>query len=149
MNIIQGIKESIIIDDTYNSSPDALREALNALAKVETTGRKIAILGDMMELGKFSIEEHKKAGDLARAAASIVVTVGQRSKRMGEGIVSFDTSDQAAEYVRGLVGKGDVILVKGSQSTRMERVSKVLLASPEKAQELLVRQDPEWLAIIR
>ncbi len=122
----------------------------NVLEKIETTGHKIAVLGDMMELGKYSIEEHRKAGEHARKVASLVVTVGQRSKKMAEktdsGIVSFDTSLQAAEYVRSKVEKGDVILVKGSQSTRMERVSKVLLAEPEKASELLVRQDPEWLA---
>lgn len=146
MNIISGIKDSIIIDDTYNSSPDALREALLTLGKVECTGKKIAVLGDMMELGAYSIEEHKKAGELARVIASVVVTVGQRSRGMGEGIISFDSSSDAGEYVRGIISRGDVVLIKGSQSIRMERVVKVLLRDPEKAGELLVRQDEEWLS---
>jgi UDP-N-acetylmuramyl pentapeptide synthase len=146
MNILHGINESTVIDDTYNSSPDALREALLVLQKVECTGKKIAVLGDMMELGKYSIEEHKKAGELARQVARTVITVGQRTKDMGEGIVSFNTSAEAADYVRGIVEKGDIILVKGSQSTRMEKVSKALLAEPEKAGDLLVRQEPEWLS---
>lgn len=145
MNVLEGIHECTIIDDTYNSSPDALREALLVLGKIETTGKKIAVLGDMMELGKYSIDEHKKAGELARQMASVIVTVGQRMKAI-EGVVSFTTSIEAADYVRGIVGKGDVILVKGSQSMRMEKVSKALLAEPEKAAELLVRQEPEWLA---
>lgn len=146
MNIIQGINNTIIIDDTYNSSPDALHEALLVLRRIETNGRKIAVLGDMMELGRFSQEEHKKVGDLARQVADIVITVGQRSKGMGENIISFNTSSEAGEYVRRMVAKGDVILVKGSQSMRMERVVKDLLAEPEKAGDLLVRQEPEWLA---
>ncbi len=146
MNIIPGVNNTVIIDDTYNSSPDALHEALLVLGKIETNGKKIVVLGDMMELGKFSLEEHKKAGDLARQVATIVVTVGQRSKGMGENIISFNTSSEAGEYVRRMVAKGDVVLVKGSQSMRMERVVKNLLAEPEKAGELLVRQEPEWLA---
>ncbi len=146
MNIISGIHESIIIDDSYNSSPDALREALLVLGKLENIGKKIAIIGDMMELGKYSIDEHRKAGDLARQVASVVVTVGQRTKVMGDGVVSFNTSLEASDYVRGIVGKGDIVLVKGSQSMRMERVVKALLPDPEKALELLVRQEPEWLA---
>lgn len=146
MNLISGIKESVIIDDSYNSSPDALREALLTLGKVETAGRKIAVIGDMMELGKYSIEEHKKAGELARQIASIIITVGQRAKTMGDGVASFNASSEAVDYVRGIVEKGDVILVKGSQSIRMERITKAIMAEPEKAGELLVRQDPEWLA---
>lgn len=146
MNILNGMNQSLIIDDTYNSSPDALREALTTLGKIEAVGRKIAVLGDMMELGKFSIEEHKKAGDLARQVASVVITVGQRSKVMAGITASFDTSKEAGEYVRGIVGKGDIILVKGSQSTRMERVAKSLILEQDKAGELLVRQESEWLA---
>jgi UDP-N-acetylmuramoyl-tripeptide--D-alanyl-D-alanine ligase len=146
MNIIDGIHESIIIDDSYNSSPDALREALLVLGKVENTGKKIAIIGDMMELGKYSTDEHKKAGVLAKQIASVVVTVGQRMKVIGDGAISFNTSIEASDYVRGIVSKGDVVLVKGSQSVRMERVVKALLREPERASELLVRHEAEWLA---
>lgn len=146
MNLIPGIHDSTIIDDTYNSSPDAVREALLALQKIETAGKKIAVLGDMMELGKYSIDEHKKVGELARQVASTVVTVGQRSKIMGDTIISFNTSTEAADYVRGIIAETDVVLVKGSQSMRMERVVKALLPEPEKAGDLLVRQEPEWLA---
>ncbi len=146
MNVISGIKETTLIDDTYNSSPDALREALLLLGKVETKGKRIAVLGDMLELGKYSIDEHKKAGELARQMAQVVVTVGQRSKVMGDSVISFNTSDEAADYVKGIVERGDVVLVKGSQSMRMEKISKALLLEPEKAKDLLVRQEEEWLA---
>jgi UDP-N-acetylmuramoyl-tripeptide--D-alanyl-D-alanine ligase len=145
MNILSGINGSYIIDDTYNSSPDAVAEALSVLAGLQTTGKKYAVLGDMMELGKFSSDEHKKAGELASKAVNVLVTVGPRAKLMSENAQHFDSSVQAAEYMAGIVGAGDIVLVKGSQSIRMERISKALLAEPEKAGDLLVRQEEEWL----
>ncbi len=146
MNLLEGIKDSIIIDDTYNSSPDALKEALNTLKRVECAGKKIAVLGDMMELGKFSVEEHKKAGIMAREIVSTLITVGQRAKSMGANNLSFDSNSSAIEYLRGIVSKGDIVLIKGSQSMRMEKIVKELLREPYRAGELLVRQDNEWLA---
>lgn len=146
MNIISGINNSYVIDDTYNSSPDALHEALKVLSELTTTGKKIAILGDMMELGKFSAEEHKKAGELATKSCDILITVGPRARLMNENSKHFDLSDDAGEYVRTLVRENDIVLVKGSQSIRLERAVKFLLAEPNKSHDLLVRQEPEWLA---
>ncbi len=146
MNILKGINGSIIIDDTYNSSPDALYEGLNTLASLQVSGKRIAVIGDMLELGSYSGDEHKKAGIQAMQSCDILVTVGQRSKAMSSTAISFDNSIEAGEYLKGLVGIGDTIFVKGSQSMRMERVCKTLLEESEKAEELLVRQEPEWLA---
>ncbi len=146
MNILPGINSSVIIDDSYNSSPDALREGLATLASLQVSGKRIAVLGDMLELGQFSIDEHRKAGVQAKQSCDTLITVGRRAKDMSESALNFDTSDEAAEYVKDLVGPGDVVFVKGSQSIRMERVSKALLVEPEKAEELLVRQEEEWLA---
>lgn len=145
MNVLSGVNGSYIIDDTYNSSPDALAEALSVLAGLQTTGKKYAILGDMMELGKFSSDQHMKAGQQAVKSCDVLITVGPRAALMSETALHFDSSTQAAEYVTTVVGAGDVILIKGSQSIRMERISKVLLAEPEKAGDLLVRQEEEWL----
>jgi UDP-N-acetylmuramyl pentapeptide synthase len=145
MNIIPGINGSTLIDDSYNSSPDALHAALNTLQRIETSGKKIALLGDMLELGKFSAEEHKKAGIHALQSASVVVSVGQRAKAMLGTTASFDTSLEAFEYIKDKVGEGDVVLVKGSQSIRMEHIVKGLMREPARAQELLVRQEKEWL----
>jgi UDP-N-acetylmuramoyl-tripeptide--D-alanyl-D-alanine ligase len=146
MNIIKGINGSVIIDDSYNSSPDALREGLSTLASLQVSGKRIAVLGDMMELGNFSGEEHRKAGIQALQSCDVLVVVGPRAKLMSDKAISFNTSIEAGEYVKSVVSSGDVVFVKGSQSIRMERVSKVLLAEPEKASDLLVRQDKEWLA---
>lgn len=160
MNIIQGMNGSTIIDDSYNSSPDAALSALKVLKSLELTGTKYAVLGDMMELGKFTSSEHRKVGqevvEIFGASSGLeLVTVGQRSRLTSEDAVkfglspnkvkSFDSSLEAAEYLRPLVKAGDVILVKGSQSGRMERISAALLREPEKAAKLLVRQEKEWL----
>lgn len=155
MNILKGIKESTIIDDTYNSSPVALSSALQTLQDMKTRSRKIAILGDMMELGRHTSDEHKKAGVLAATACDLLIAVGLRSRAMAESaidtgldadsVLQFDTSTEAGEYIKDYIKESDIILVKGSQSTRMEKAVKILMAEPERAAELLVRQDEEWL----
>jgi UDP-N-acetylmuramoyl-tripeptide--D-alanyl-D-alanine ligase len=155
MNIIPGINSSTLIDDTYNSSPDAVRAALETLKSITTSGRKIAILGDMMELGKYSADEHRAIGREAAGAASILITIGLRSRAMAEeaikngmltsNVQSFESSDEAAVAVPSFIQSGDIVLIKGSQSPRLERVTKALMREPEKAGELLVRQEKEWL----
>lgn len=155
MNIIRGLNGSTLIDDTYNSSPDAAEAALDALKGLECAGARIAVLGDMMELGKYAAEEHRRIGAAAAKAADRLYTVGQRSKlTAGEAVKagmppdsvrSFDNAREAAAFLKTAAGQGDVILVKGSQSMRMERVAKAIMAEPEKAAELLARQEKEWL----
>ncbi len=147
MNVIAGINRSVIIDDSYNASPDAVREGLNTLASLQVAGKRIAVLGDMLELGNFSAEEHRKAGVQALQSCDLLVTVGQRAKIMGnDNTVSFDTSIEAGEYLNGIVGEGDVVFVKGSQSMRMERVTKAIMLESDNAAKYLVRQEEEWLA---
>ncbi len=180
MNIISGINSSMIIDDTYNSSPDALVSALSALKEIknnisssnalkdgfgliniadtpigQVNSRKIAVIGDMMELGRFSVDEHRKIGREVAGIVNILVTVGPRALAIAEEalkcgmptdyVKSFDTSFEAAAYVVSVASPGDIILVKGSQSPRLERVTKALLREPEKADKLIVRQEAEWL----
>ncbi|MEK7137197.1 MAG: Mur ligase family protein, partial [Patescibacteria group bacterium] len=85
MRLLHGVNGSLIIDDSYNSSPVALREALAALASLEVRGRKIAVLGDMLELGEYSDEEHKKSGALAASSCDILCTVGAFAKGFAVG----------------------------------------------------------------
>jgi UDP-N-acetylmuramoyl-tripeptide--D-alanyl-D-alanine ligase len=160
MNIIAGMNSSTLIDDTYNSSPDAVVAALATLGSLNSTGRKIIVLGDMMELGSFSAEEHRNIGRLIGNATGgridVLVTVGQRARAIAEEaiksgmtsdhVMSYSASAEAGEALVGVVRTGDIILIKGSQSTRCERVTKALMADPSLAPELLVRQEKEWLA---
>lgn len=170
MKIISGVKHTTIIDDSYNASPVAVAVALETLKEIKTTGpsaqglaqddpsksrgRKIAVLGDMLELGKHSGREHEKAGREAKEACDILVTVGVRARDIAKGaldhgmdenhIFQFDTSAEAAKPVEQLLKEGDIILIKGSQIARTERIVEEVMAHPEDKEKLLVRQETEW-----
>jgi len=156
MRIIPGIKGTTIIDDTYNASPVASQAAIKALSEVKTKGRRIVVLGDMLELGQFTIDEHKRVGEQAGSFADIIIAVGPRAKYIVEGaldanmseknIIEFDDSQIAGKYLEGIIETGDVVLIKGSQGMRMERAVEEIMAEPERALELLVRQEDEWKA---
>ncbi len=157
MRLIPGIKSTLIIDDTYNSSPTASERSLTTLGELKGVKRRIAVLGDMMELGQFSIREHERIGKIVPHVADILVTIGVRSRGFGKGaleagmdpknIFEFDNALQAGKEMQTFIHAGDVLLVKGSQSVRAERFIEELMAEPEKAEELLVRQDPMWKTI--
>ncbi len=159
MRIIPGIKKTFIIDDSYNASPVAMQSALLTLRDLQSYGRKIAALGDMLELGKYSTDEHKKVGALAGSFCSVLITVGMRARYIAEGaldagmseknIYQFENSREAGKYLEKILEEGDVVLIKGSQgsgaqSIRMERVVEEIMAEPERKDELLVRQGEEW-----
>ncbi|MCA9363433.1 UDP-N-acetylmuramoyl-tripeptide--D-alanyl-D-alanine ligase [Candidatus Kaiserbacteria bacterium] len=154
MRIISGIKSSVILDDTYNSSPIACEQALQALNEIKYTKRKIAVLGDMLELGKFSAAEHKRIGAIAAETADILLTVGVRARYFAEGALSAGMSDKniyqyeevgrAGKELQQLLANGDVVLVKASQGVRAERIVEEVMANPEQAGDLLVRQDVVW-----
>lgn len=157
MRLIAGVKETMIIDDTYNSSPVAVERALSSLLEIRGFARKVAILGDMLELGRFSIEEHKKAGRQAAECADILITIGVRARGIAEGalqagmsekdIIQYETSEGAAKELDSLIKPGDLILVKGSQGRRMERIVEEIMKDPDVAPKLLVRQGQAWKGI--
>jgi len=149
--IIEGINDSWLIDDTYNSSPSAASEALVAL-KSSPAKRKIAVLGGMMELGEYSDEAHDKLGREAVKSADLIIGIGERGKRIISVVAEneketmwFASSVVAAPEIKKLVRQGDLILVKGSQSVRTEHIVKALMKNPNKASSLLVRQYGNWL----
>lgn len=160
MRVLEGKEGSLLIDDTYNSSPQACKSALETLKEINKSGRKIAILGDMLELGKYTDEAHRQIGALAREIADVLFAVGPRAKFFREGaleaglpaqagmvpenIFEFSSAKEAAEFARTFIKENDIILIKGSQGMRLERVVEALLLNPEKKKELLVRQDKEW-----
>ena len=154
MRIIKGIKDTVIIDDTYNSSPTASERALSALYELKGFKRKIAVLGDMLELGRFSMREHERVGEQVADGADMLITVGIRSRSIAEGalehgmseksIRQYDESVRAGRELQNLIQPGDVILIKGSQSIRTERIVLDIMAEPQKAEELLVRQSQFW-----
>lgn len=152
--LIEGIKSTMILDDTYNSSPVALEAALEELRGMKVKGRRIAVLGDMLELGQFAIAEHKRLGQVAGSVCNLLLVVGVRARYFAEGallggiseknILQFDNSRAAGLYLQNVLDHGDVVLVKGSQSMRMERAVEEIMAHPEIKEHILVRQDAEW-----
>lgn len=156
MNIIPGIKDSIIIDDSYNSSPVAISQALIVFESLICAGRKIVVLGDMLELGKYSADEHRKLAVTIKNIASNVICVGLRMRKLSEellnlgfsesGIITADSSLEAGQELQNLLGIGDIVLIKGSQSMRMEKIVEEVMRHPEDKAKVLVRQEPEWLS---
>ncbi len=155
LNLIEGIRGSSVLDDSYNASPLALNMALDTLNEIKINGKKIAVLGEMLELGRHSSDEHRKAGEKAAKIADIIATIGIRAKFIGEGaieagfkeknIYKFDESREAGKFLATIIKEGDLILVKGSQSVRTEKVVEEIMAHPENKDFLLARQEKEWL----
>lgn len=154
MRIIPGIKSTVLIDDTYNSSPAAAEQALLTLKELSYAKRKIAVLGDMLELGKFSSVQHERIGQLVPTVADVLFTVGVRARQIAEGalnagmsekkIFQYDDIDRAGRELQAILSPGDVILIKASQGIRAERIVEEVMADPEQAPDLLVRQDKIW-----
>jgi UDP-N-acetylmuramyl pentapeptide synthase len=155
MRIIEGIKSTTILDDTYNASPVAVEQALLTLTTMKYAKRKIAVIGDMLELGRFSSEEHEKIGATAARCTDVLVTIGVRARKIAEeafkngldeaNILQYDDAVEAGRELQNYLAAGDVILVKASQGIRAEQVVEEIMAHPEDAFEQLVRQDEEWL----
>ena len=142
MKLVRGLKNSWIIDDTYNASPLSTHAALDtlkefgdkAIAKNEK-GRMIAVLGDMKELGIFTEKAHRLVGNLAGERAEYLFTVGPAAKFIAdsafnqlpkENINSFNDASEAGEYLKSFIQEGDIVLVKGSRAMKMEKIVEVL-----------------------
>ncbi|MBR1579908.1 MAG: UDP-N-acetylmuramoyl-tripeptide--D-alanyl-D-alanine ligase [Selenomonadaceae bacterium] len=123
-----------LINDAYNASPASMRVAINTTAEI-AEGRKIAVLGDMLELGELSEDLHRSIGsDLAKHNFSVVVTFGKLGRLIAEGardagienIFMADTHEEAANYLRSILASGDTILFKGSRAMRMEKIIELI-----------------------
>lgn len=152
MNVLSGIQDITLIDDTYNSSPIAAQLALETLGQIKAQ-TKIAILGDMAELGKYSQAEHKKlAHILLENKISHLITLGQQAeiiadeaheigvKHVCPALSHKNAADKVLEWAKG----DTAVLIKGSQSARMEKITYELLEDKTLAKSVLVRQDKVW-----
>lgn len=135
---VQGRNGSLLLDDTYNASPESTMAALNLLYELE--GRKVAVLGDMLELGQYEAQGHQMVGNLAAKVADMLVTVGARARMIAESakaagldaklVSEFEDKDQALNYLKDTLSKGDVVLVKGSRGVQMDKIVPELEARP-------------------
>jgi UDP-N-acetylmuramoyl-tripeptide--D-alanyl-D-alanine ligase len=154
MSLVTG-KSCLIIDDTYNSSPKAAFAAVEAVSKlnIDQVARKVAVMGDMLELGDMNDEAHVELGKkIAEAGFDLLIVAGLNKELTAKGakenglenILKFDDSVKVASEIENIIKQNDLVLVKGSQGSRMERVVKVLMKDSDRAGELLVRQDKSW-----
>lgn len=131
MNLVEGIKESWIIDDSYNAAPISVREALTTMSEL-VVERRVAVLGDMLELGKLSVEAHESIGKMAASIVDELFTVGPRGKFIAEAAIkngmtkssvhAFDTVEDVLLPVQNAIKKGDLVLIKASRAMGLDRV---------------------------
>ena len=130
----------MVIDDSYNASPAATRGALDVLRTAETSGHRLAVLGEMLELGERTAELHASVGRAAAAASLdlLIAVGGEAARTLADAAVAAGlprarvqnvaTSEAAADVVVSVIRPGDVILVKGSRGVRTDRVVERLKA---------------------
>ncbi len=139
MELLPGIKRTLVIDDSYNASPLSVRAALETLKDLPAP-RKVAVLGDMLEIGKYTIEAHEDVGRQVVGVADILVTVGGRAKFIAEAardagmrkedIYSFSVAEEAVQPLTHFMKKGDLVLIKGSHAMRLDVVVDAITAEP-------------------
>jgi UDP-N-acetylmuramyl pentapeptide synthase len=155
---IAGVKGTLVLDDSYNAAPASVRQAVEVLSRfgVREEDQRIAALGEMAELGQYSEDEHRKMGALvAEKNIDVLVAVGEKSRDYLRGAKDagmdaaqmqyFEDSHEAGRWLDNNIDQGDIVLVKGSQSSRMEKAVKDIMAEPLRAGELLVRQYGKWV----
>jgi len=153
LRLLAGIKNSHIIDDTYNASPLAMKAALEVLKELPAK-RRIAVLGDMLEIGTYSEAAHREMGDIAAKFVDYLFVVGLRAKFIADEalihgleenqVLRFNEAKEVGLKLQEIIREGDLILIKGSQAMRMEKIVEEVMAKPEKAKDLLVRQEESW-----
>jgi UDP-N-acetylmuramoyl-tripeptide--D-alanyl-D-alanine ligase len=120
---------AMLLNDSYNANPDSTRAALDALAAIDGV-RRIAVLGEMLELGEASEAEHRAVGDYAASRADVVVAVGEAALPLaavaGKRAVRVADNDAAVDWLRRHLAAGDVVLVKASRGARLDEVAAAL-----------------------
>ena len=128
-----SVDGATVIDDTYNSNPASLKAAVDFLSAAECDGKKIAVIGDMLELGELSDELHREAGRfIAGSSIHELVTVGDGAAKSAEAAIEagmtedrvsiYRTNKQAAAQLRETLSEGDIVLIKGSRGVKMEEI---------------------------
>lgn len=136
MELVKLADDVLVIEDSYNANPLSMRAALDALHDLGRPGRRIAVLGDMLELGQAARELHFEVGALVAMRADWLFTLGELAREIAAGaaagglaagrIVTAATVEELVDRLRVVLQPGDRLLIKGSRGMRMERVSALL-----------------------
>ena len=123
ISTVSGLK---IINDCYNAAPSSVKAALDVLSKAE--GRKVAVLGDILEMGSYAKDAHIELGRVAATKTDVLVCVGENGAYIGQGalgmdkLYTFDTTDKAAKTINSIIEHGDTILLKASRGMHFEKI---------------------------
>jgi UDP-N-acetylmuramoyl-tripeptide--D-alanyl-D-alanine ligase len=130
LSAVRSESGALILDDTYNASPESTLAALNLLEELQ--GRKIAVLGDMLELGQYEREGHEKVGMRAAQVADVLVTLGLRAHIIAEAarkagmrkaaVFEYEDASETVEWLKRNLQSDDAVLVKGSHGLRMDKI---------------------------
>ncbi len=142
LQILPGLRESVLIDDTYNANPDSIIAGLEVLKELSRKKISVAVLGDMLEQGEYALENHRKVGrKVEELKINWLITVGELAREIAGAIKSskikkwsFDNTWEAASFLRKALPGKSVVLVKGSRGSRMERVVKAITERRESRQ---------------
>jgi UDP-N-acetylmuramoyl-tripeptide--D-alanyl-D-alanine ligase len=130
LSAVRAESGALILDDTYNASPESMLAALNLLDELQ--GRKIAVLGDMLELGQYEREGHEKVGMRAAQVADVLVTLGLRAHIIAEAarkagmnktsVFEYEDENETVNWLKQHLTSDDAVLVKGSHGLRMDKI---------------------------
>jgi alanine racemase len=167
-HLLPGVNNSLLLDDTHNAPPAAVEAAIQTLSDLQQAfphSFTIAVLGDMLRLGAYETEAHQHIGRQVAQVADHLITHGPRAQIIAQearlsnmtpdAIDATYSAEDAAQMVKKRLEELDqsvsraIVLIKGSEEMRMERVAERLLARPEQAPQVLDRQTPAWKQIIR
>lgn len=140
--IIVPFRGAQIYDDTYNSNPYALGSALELMSRADVKGRRIAVIGDMLELGEKELDYHRDSGRAIPNDIDVVIGVGRRSKALLDGareagrkdIHHFDNAEDAGHFLRSFIKDGDLVLIKASRGIGLDKTV-AILQETDKAEE--------------
>ncbi|MDP3956396.1 MAG: cyanophycin synthetase, partial [bacterium] len=147
MTLEAGIKGTLIINDSYNAAPLSMHAALDTLKSLKAK-RKIAVLGDMLEIGEYALEAHEAMGHIAGKVVNILVTVGARAKFIAEAakksglvrknIISFETAEEAKLPIQAMLKSGDLVLIKASHAMDFDKIVEEIKLPKEVQKQPLV-----------
>lgn len=142
LQVMRGIKNCVVIDDTFNANPNSVMAGLEVLSALADKKISIAVLGGMLEQGKYAIENHRKVGKKVEALnINWLITIGSLGKQIAKGVKSkkikkwsFDSNQEAISFLRKNLPKNSIVFVKGSRGTRMQSIVKGIKANKKERQ---------------
>ena len=134
--VVTNFRGATIYDDTYNSNPYALSRALDLLHQADVTGRRVAVIGDMLELGERELQYHYESGRSIPESVDVVIAVGRRSASLLDGarhagfteerLFHFDDAESAGKFLQSFIREGDVVMLKASRGVGLDKAVAML-----------------------